>query len=179
MNWIKTALAGVWVLELDPKQDDRGLFARAWCRDEAAGRGLTPEWVQMNVSVSRRAGTLRGLHWQAPPWEEAKLVRCVRGAIWDVAVDLRPGSPTRLRWHGEELSADNRRALYVPEGCAHGLLTLTGDAEVHYLVSRRYTPEAERGARWDDPLLAIAWPRPVAVISEKDSRWPPLQEEGP
>jgi dTDP-4-dehydrorhamnose 3,5-epimerase len=179
MKWEQTAVAGLWRLELESRGDDRGFFARGWCAREAAAHGLNPAWVQMNASLSRHAGTLRGLHWQAAPWEEVKLVRCVRGAIWDVGVDLRPGSPTYLRWHGEELSAENRRALYVPEGCAHGFLSLTPDAEVHYLVSQFYAPEAERGARWDDPALAIAWPRAVEVISDKDSRWPFLGEVRP
>jgi dTDP-4-dehydrorhamnose 3,5-epimerase len=175
MIWQQTALSGVWVLDIESREDERGFFARGWCQREAAERGLHPAWVQMNMSLSRRAGTLRGMHWQEAPWREAKLVRCVAGALWDVAVDLRAGSPTYLRWHGEELSARNRRALYVPEGCAHGLLTLEDNTEVHYLVSQHYAPEAERGARWDDPLLAIAWPRPVEVISAKDSRWPLLE----
>lgn len=174
MIWKKTAISGVWVLEIETIEDHRGFFARGWCRREAAEHGLNPVWVQLNTSLSKRAGTLRGLHWQAAPWQEAKLVRCVRGALWDVAVDLREGSPTYLRWHAEELSARNRRAMHVPEGCAHGLLTLEDDTEVHYLVSQHYAPEAERGARWDDPSLAIAWPRAVEVISAKDSSWPLL-----
>jgi dTDP-4-dehydrorhamnose 3,5-epimerase len=178
MKWIQTRLEHVWVLEPEPREDVRGAFARGWCSREAAGRGLSPVWVQMNTSVSRRSGTLRGLHLQAPPWEEAKLVRCIRGAIWDVAVDLRPGSATRLRWHGVELSAANRRALYVPEGCAHGFVTLEENTEVLYLVSQYYAPEAERGVRWDDPALAISWPREASVVSDKDRGWPPVREGG-
>ena len=176
MKWIRTALDGVWVLEPEPREDKRGSFARAWCIREAAEHNLKPAWVQMNLSLNHRAGTLRGLHWQAAPWQEAKLVRCVKGAVWDVAVDLRSGSPTYLSWHGEELNDANRRALYVAEGCAHGFLTLTDGVEVHYLVSNYYAPEAERGARWDDPALSIAWPRTVEVISDKDAAWPPLGE---
>ena len=179
MKWLRTDLAGVWVLELEPKEDERGFFARGWCASEAAGHGLSPVWVQMNVSFSKQAGTLRGLHWQAAPWEEAKLVRAARGAIWDVAVDLREGSPTLHQWHAEELSAENRRALYVPEGCAHGFITLEDTTEAHYQVSQSYTPEAERGARWDDPLLAIAWPRTPVVISAKDASWPPVSGARP
>jgi dTDP-4-dehydrorhamnose 3,5-epimerase len=175
MIWHETAVAGVWVLELQSFDDERGFFARAWCRREAAEHGLNPVWVQMNMSASKRAGTLRGLHWQDEPWQESKLVRCVQGSLFDVAVDLRPDSPTYLSWHGEELTSRNRRALYVPEGCGHGILTLENDTEVHYMVSQHYAPEAERGARWDDPLLGIAWPRSVEVISRKDSRWPLLE----
>ena len=134
--------------------------------------GLRPRWVQANTSLSRDVGTLRGMHYQKAPWQEAKLVRCTRGAIYDVIIDLRPASPTFLRWVGAELTADNHRALYVPEDFAHGFLTLTGDVEISYLVSQFYTPQAECGVRWNDPAVGIRWPREVSVISEKDARWP-------
>jgi dTDP-4-dehydrorhamnose 3,5-epimerase len=163
-----TPLAGACVVELDPHLDARGGFARSFCEREFEARGLATRWPQANVSWSRAAHTLRGLHWQAAPFAEAKLVRCTAGAIHDVIVDLRRGSPTRLRWFALELSAKNRRALYVPEGFAHGFLTLEDDSEVSYWMSARHAPEAARGLRFDDPRLAIDWPAPPRVISERD-----------
>jgi dTDP-4-dehydrorhamnose 3,5-epimerase len=167
-----TELDGAFVIDLEPKADERGLFARAWCEEELGRQGLDTRVAQCNLSCNHRRGTLRGLHYQAPPHAEVKLVRCTRGAVYDVIADLRPESRTYLRWIGVELSADNRTAIYVPEGFAHGYQTLTDDAETYYQVSVPYAPSAERGVRWDDPALAIDWPLPDPILSEKDSAWP-------
>jgi dTDP-4-dehydrorhamnose 3,5-epimerase len=176
-----TGLAGAFVIELDTIHDERGFFARSWCSTEFAEHGLNSRLVQCNVSRNRAKGTLRGMHYQAPPHEEAKLVRCTLGAIFDVMIDMRPSSSTYLKWFGAELSAENHRSLYIPEGFAHGFLTLTDESEVFYQMSEFYAPQAARGLRWDDPLLAISWPGPVAVISERDRTYPdfrPGQSEG-
>ena len=172
MKVVETALAGVLVLEIEPIEDERGFFARTWDRAELRSRGLTADLDQVSVAFNRVAGTLRGLHYQAAPHEEAKTVRCTAGAIFDVAVDLREGSPTRHQWVGVELSATNHRSLYVPEGCAHGYLTLTDDAEVQYQISAPYRPDAARGYRWDDPTFAIGWPVDVRCISSRDAALP-------
>ena len=162
-------------LDVEPHGDDRGqFFARTLCRDEFAERGLVIEFVQGSVSVNPTAGTLRGMHWQAAPHGEAKLIRCVRGAIWDVIVDLRPGSSSFRRWLGVELTAENQRALYVPEEFAHGFQTLRDDFEVEYLISTPYAPSAARGLRYDDPALSIEWRLPVTRISAADRAWPLL-----
>jgi dTDP-4-dehydrorhamnose 3,5-epimerase len=142
MKFTPTRVAGAWLVELEPRSDDRGFFARAWCRDEFASHGLTPALAQCNLAVSYKAATLRGLHYQVAPHEEAKLVRCTTGAIFDVLVDLRRDSPTFKRWFGAELTASNRHMLYVPEGCAHGYLTLADESEVFYQVSSSYAPAA-------------------------------------
>ena len=161
------------LVELERHEDERGSLARAWSRDEFAERGLETAFVQANIAHSRRRGTLRGLHYQLPPNEEVKLVRCVRGAIYDVVVDLRPDSPSYRGWHGEELTAESGRALYVPAGCAHGYLTLVDATETFYEVTAAYSPRDERGVRWDDPAFAIRWPDVDALlISEKDRGWP-------
>jgi dTDP-4-dehydrorhamnose 3,5-epimerase len=170
----RTDIAGVVVVRAEPLADDRGMFARTYCAREFAAAGLNPTVAQANVSFNVRAGTLRGMHFQHPPAAEAKLVRCTRGRVYDVAVDLRPGSPTYLRHVGRVLDADAHEALYVPEGCAHGYLTLEDGSEVAYQVSAFYAPGAEGGLRWDDPVLAIDWPAPVRVISPKDASWPLL-----
>lgn len=172
MIFRETPLAGSFVLEPERSEDDRGFFARTYDRDAFADRGLDPEVVQCSVSYNRRRGTLRGLHFQAAPREETKLVRCTRGRIWDVIVDFRPGSPTHGRHFATVLSADEGTALYVPKGMAHGLLTLEDETEVFYQISERYSPEHFRGYRWDDPTFAIPWPEPVTVISDKDSNLP-------
>lgn len=172
MNFIETALPGVVIVAPDLKGDERGFFARTWCAEEFAMHGLAARVAQCNLSYNRTRGTVRGLHYQAPPAAEDKLVRVVRGAIFDVAVDLRPDSPTFLQWVGVELTADNRQALYVPKGCAHGFQTLTDDAELFYQMSEFYAPALACGVRWDDPLFAIAWPLPVQVISERDANYP-------
>lgn len=169
-----TAVPGVAIIDLKLLEDDRGFFARTFCRQEFIDAGLEPLVEQCNMSFNHRAGTLRGMHLQVAPAPEAKLVRCTRGAIVDQIVDLRPGSPTRLRSVSVELTADNRRALYVPPFFAHGYQTLTDDAEVFYQVSGAYTPGTERGLRYDDPALGLTWPVPVAVISDKDRSWDDL-----
>ncbi|NJK90164.1 MAG: dTDP-4-dehydrorhamnose 3,5-epimerase [Myxococcales bacterium] len=168
----------VKLIELELREDDRGWFARAFCAQELEAQGLPARFVQANMSGNKRKGTLRGLHYQVPPAAEAKLVRCVRGAVFDVAVDVRQDSPTFGRWFGAELSADNRRAMFVPESFAHGYLALTDGAEVLYQVSAFYTPGAERGFRYDDPFFGITWPIPVEVLSEKDASWPPHEVNG-
>jgi dTDP-4-dehydrorhamnose 3,5-epimerase len=168
----ETALRGAFVVELDPLRDERGFFARSWCANEAADHGIDPRVVQCNVSFNRAKGTLRGLHYQVAPHAEAKLVRCTQGAVHDVIVDLRPDSPTYLGHVGLLLSAENRKMLFVPEGFAHGFLTLADDSEVFYQMSEFYSPVAARGVRWDDPAFAIEWPAPVAVISDRDRSYP-------
>ncbi len=175
MRFLETAVEGAYVIELEPLGDDRGFFARQWCAREFEARGLASAWAQINTSVSAVAGTLRGMHFQKAPWGEAKFVRCVSGALYDVVLDLRAASPTRGRWAAAELTAGNRRAMYAPSGCAHGFLTLRDDTEAFYLVSAAYHPESESGVRWDDPAFAIAWPSGVACISEKDRRWADFQ----
>jgi dTDP-4-dehydrorhamnose 3,5-epimerase len=178
MKFTPTGLEGAWIVDIEPRGDARGFFARTWCDKEAAAVGLHPKWVQANTSFSRDVGTLRGMHCQGAPWQEAKLVRCTRGAIFDAIVDVRPASATYLKWFGAELSAENHRALYVPEDFAHGFLTLTGDVEIQYLVSQFYAPQAERGLRYDDPAVGIQWPGKVVVISEKDANWPDAKGAG-
>lgn len=175
MKFIPTGLEGAWVIDIEPRGDERGFFARTWCDKEAAEVGLNPRWVQANTSYSKDVGTLRGMHYQAAPWQEVKLIRCTRGTIFDAIIDIRPASPTYLKWFGVELSAENHRAIYVPEDFAHGFITLTGDVEIQYMVSQFYAPESERGMRWNDPAVGIEWPRGVEVISEKDSRWPYIE----
>lgn len=172
MIFTATELPGATIVDLDRRVDERGSFARAYCEREFAAHGLPARMVQTNVSVTHRAGTVRGMHFQAAPHQEDKLVRCMRGAIWDVAVDLRPQSPTYCRWMGVELSESNGRMLLVPKGFAHGFVTLTDDAAVCYQMSEFYAPGAERGARHDDPAFGIAWPVPVLQVSDKDRQWP-------
>jgi len=169
-----TPLAGAFVVEPERREDERGFFARSFCESEFRAQGLNPAVAQCNVSWNRRKGTLRGLHFQSKPHEEAKLVRCTRGAIWDVIVDLREGSATRHRWHAAELSAENRRALYVPRGFAHGFQTLADDSEVLYQMSEFYHPESSRGLRWDDPVFGISWPLPDPIVSPRDRAYAPL-----
>lgn len=163
-----TEIAGAYNVRLEPILDERGFFGRSWCQKEFAQRGLNPRLVQCNVSVSTRKGTLRGMHYQAPPFEESKLVRCTRGSIYDVVLDLRPHSPSFRRWVAAVLTADDRNMLYVPEGCGHGFLTLEDHSEVFYQMSEYYHPEAARGVRWNDPAFGIVWPEKVQVISERD-----------
>jgi len=178
LKFAPTPLAGAYVVELERLQDERGFFARSFCQEEFRRHGLKPAIAQCNVSWNRRRGTLRGLHFQAAPHEEAKVVRCTRGAIWDVIVDLRKGSATARRWHAVELTADNRRALYIPAGFAHGFQTLAEDSEVLYQMSEFYHPESARGVRWDDPTLAIPWPLKDPVMSPRDREFPVL-DAGP
>ena len=182
MRFHPTPLRGAYLIEPEPHADERGCFARTWCHDEFAAAGLSAAWVQCNASHNRLAGTLRGLHYQAEPRPEVKLVRCTRGAAFDVIADVRPGSPTYGCWFAAELTAENRRALYVPAGFAHGFQTLCDDTELFYQMSERYDPALARGVRWDDPGLAIRWPdAAVRIISPRDEALPRLAyliEEG-
>lgn len=172
MRAIGEPLPGVRLLELAPRFDERGFFARAYCRATLADHEVDLPVAQANLSSSRARGTLRGLHYQLPPSAEIKLVLCLTGAVWDCVLDLRPGSPTFGRWAAEELSAANRRAMLVPEGCAHGFLTLEPDSLVLYMVSAAHDPARERGVRFDDPRFAIAWPFPPRVVSARDRAHP-------
>ncbi|WP_084113187.1 dTDP-4-dehydrorhamnose 3,5-epimerase [Belnapia moabensis] len=179
MKYNKTNLQDAWLVEIELRGDDRGSFARTMCADEFAARGMINSFAQQNMSVSAKAGTLRGLHFQRAPHTEAKLVRCTRGVILDVIVDLRSNSPSYLKHEAFELSAENRKQLYVPPGFAHSFQTLVDDCEVSYLVSAAYAPQAEGGLRYDDPLLNISWPRPITAISAKDTTWPYLNPDAP
>jgi len=172
MIFHETTVDGVCVVEIERHEDERGFFARTWDTDVFARRGLNGRVVQCSISHNRRRGTLRGLHYQAAPHEEAKLVHCPGGAIFDVAVDLRPRSRTFGRWFGVELSAQNQLELYIPEGCAHGFLTLCDDAKVAYQISEFHNPEATRGVRWNDPAFGIEWPGEVLVTNERDRNYP-------
>lgn len=175
MKFEELSLGGAYVIHPEPFEDERGTFARVFCRSEFEQRGLNPSIAQCNVSRNRSKGTLRGLHYQAAPHAEVKLVRCTRGAVFDVLVDVRKGSSTYLQWEGVELSDRVGQAVYVPEGFAHGYQALMDDAEVLYMVSEFYAPGAERGIRWDDPLLGIAWPLRNPIVSAKDSSHPALE----
>jgi dTDP-4-dehydrorhamnose 3,5-epimerase len=172
MIFQETKLPGVFEIRIERMQDERGFFARSWCRKEFEVHGLNPSLVQCNISVSKRKGTLRGVHYQAAPYWEAKLVRCTRGAIYDVAVDLRRESPTFKQWAAIVLTADDRNMAFIPEGCAHGFLTLDDETEVFYQMSEFYNAGSARGVRWDDPAFRIQWPAKVEVISERDGAYP-------
>jgi dTDP-4-dehydrorhamnose 3,5-epimerase len=172
MQFHLTTFRDAWLIQLDAIRDSRGFFARTFCVDEFAAHGLETHFPQHSLSCSARKGTLRGMHYQRPPHSEIKLVRCVKGTIWDVIIDIRPDSPTYRRWEGFELSERNGCQLYIPKGFAHGFQTLSEDAEVNYLISERYVAEAARGIRHNDPSFAIQWPLPVSEISAKDLRWP-------
>jgi dTDP-4-dehydrorhamnose 3,5-epimerase len=174
MIFEQTGLAGALVIEPERMADSRGFFARTFCAREFAEHGLAERFVQSSVSFNTRSATLRGMHFQIAPHREAKLVRCTAGAIWDAIVDLRAGSPTRMKWFGVELSADNRRALYIPEGFAHGFITLQPNSEVFYEMSEFFAPAAARGLRWNDPALGIVWPKQPEVIAERDASYPDL-----
>jgi dTDP-4-dehydrorhamnose 3,5-epimerase len=169
-------LQGIYLVHPEPKRDERGFFARAWCEKEFEDAGIRARWVQANLSRNPRKGTFRGLHWQVPPHEEAKLVRCTRGKIIDVVVDIRQDSPNYLRCDRFVLSAEEGTALFVPEGFAHGFLTLEDDTEVFYLVSAPHCPSAEKGLRWNDPAVRIELPFPPVFLSSKDASWPLLQQ---
>ncbi len=173
VKFLPTELEGAYLLELERREDERGFFARTWCRDELADHGLVTDLAQCSISRNAVAGTLRGMHFQTSPHEEAKLVRCTKGAVFDVIVDLRPGSPTHAEWLGVELDAERGTALYVPKGFAHGFQTLVDGAELLYMISDPYVPEASSGVRWDDPAFGIEWP-PVDVrtLSDRDLSWP-------
>lgn len=173
MRFVPTELPDAYIVELEPRDDERGFFARTWCRDELADQGLVAEVAQCSISRNALAGTLRGMHFQNAPHEEAKLVRCTRGAIYDVIIDLRPGSAAHGRWIGVELDAERGTALYVPKGFAHGFQTLVDGAEVFYMISTPYAPDAASGVRWDDPAFGIEWPKAdTRTISERDRSWP-------
>ena len=174
MKFARCAIEGAFIVDLEPQADERGYFARTYCREEFERHGLTPDITQCSVSQNRLKGTLRGMHYQAAPDGEAKLVRCTRGALFDVIVDLRPGSPSYRRWLGVELDADQGRMLFIPEGCAHGFLTLRDDTHVYYQISTPFRPASARGFRWDDPSVGIAWPGEPTVISDKDRALPYL-----
>jgi dTDP-4-dehydrorhamnose 3,5-epimerase len=175
MIFSETTLAGAQIIDVTRVEDQRGFFARCFSADEFAARGLPAAMPQCSISFNARKGTLRGMHFQAPPHAEDKLVRCTAGAVFDVIVDLRPESPTRRRWFGVELTAANRRSLFVPRGFAHGFVTLQDDSEVLYMISTPYAPGFDRGVRWNDPALAIDWPIEPAVISARDAAYPLLE----
>ncbi len=172
MKFTALPLQGAFVIEPEPITDERGFFARTFCREEFSAHGLNPALAQCSVSFNKRKGTLRGMHYQKKPHEEVKLVRCTSGAIYDVIIDLRPDSPTFKRWEGIELSSDNRKAVYIPEGFAHGFLTLIDDCEVFYQMSEVFHSECAAGVRWDDPVFDIEWPDEVGVMSERDKNYP-------
>ena len=173
MIFVETPLPGAYVIEVERLEDERGFFARSWCAREFAAKGLDSQLVQCNVSVNKRKGTLRGLHYQIPPHAEAKLVRCTRGSLYDVIVDLRKDSPTFLKWFAIELTATNHRMLYIPKLFAHGFQTLEDDTEIFYQMSEFYSPGDARGARWDDPLFAITWPQgEQKIVSSRDASYP-------
>ncbi len=172
MIFAQTRVNGAYVIDLERRADQRGYFARAWCQREFEAHGLTARLAQVNVSANVRKGTLRGMHYQVSPYQEAKVVSCTRGVIYDVVLDLRRESPTYLRWHAVELTADNRRMLYIPEGCAHGFQTLAEETELLYLMSEFYSPEHARGVRYNDSAFGIRWPLPVESISDTDRAWP-------
>ena len=177
MQFHKTPLAGAYLIDLEKRGDDRGFFARTFCQREFGELRLPTEFVQVNNSLSAERGTLRGMHYQLAPNAETKLVRCIRGSLWDCIVDLRPDSATFGQWFGEELSAENRRMMLVPKGFAHGFITLTDDAEAFYFVDEFYAPEQERGVRWNDPKFGIKWPIEPVVLSEKDTAHPDFDPE--
>jgi dTDP-4-dehydrorhamnose 3,5-epimerase len=173
MQFTRTSIEGVHVIDSDVFVDDRGAFVIAWIREEFAARGLNTDITQASIALTRQRGSIRGMHYQAPPFEEAKAIRVTQGAVFDVAVDLRPDSPTYLKWVGCELSAANRRLMYVPAGCAHGYQTLTNDAEILYFVSTPYSPPHQRGVRWNDPAFAIEWPLgDPTSINDRDANYP-------
>ena len=172
MIFAETRLKGSYIIDPELLSDDRGLFARTWCQREFRAHGLNTNVAQCNISYNAKKGTLRGMHYQTAPFEEAKLARCTAGAIFDVIIDLRPHSATFREWISVELDAGNRRMLYIPEGFAHGFMTLKDNTEVFYQMSEFYMPEYARGVRWDDPAFNIPWPIDVTTISEKDARYP-------
>jgi dTDP-4-dehydrorhamnose 3,5-epimerase len=178
VKFSQTPVAGAWLVEIEPLADERGFFARSFCAQDFAAHGLSPSFAQWSISHNTSAGTLRGLHYQAQPHAEAKLVRCTRGAIYDVVLDLRRGTPGFGRWHAVELSAQNRCALYVPEGCAHGFQTLLDDSEVSYSISTPFVAAAARGVRWNDPAFGIIWPLPVGMISARDRELADFTDSG-
>ncbi len=176
MKFAQTRLPGVWSIDLEPREDERGFLARTYCENEFAEHGLNIRWPQCNLTLTRKRGMLRGMHFQAEPKPEIKLIRCAAGSIYDVLVDVRQGSPTFGQWEGFELNAQNRRALYVPGGIAHGFQCLTDHCEVFYQMSEFYFPELARGLRWNDPQVGIKWPLPDPILSERDKQLPLLAD---
>ena len=172
MKFNETRISGVFEIQIEPVPDERGFFARTWCREEFAAHGLASELAQGSISFSPRKGTLRGLHYQVVPHGEAKVIRCSRGAVYDVALDLRPSSPTFRGWFDVILDSEKRNMLYIPQGCAHGFLTLQQECEVLYLMSEPYDADSARGVRWNDPAFGIAWPDRVELISDRDRNFP-------
>ena len=172
MKFEESKISGAFEIAPESIPDERGFFARTWCQNEFALHGLNSRLVQCNISFNSRAGTLRGMHYQVAPHAESKLVRCTQGAIYDVVVDMRAESPTFKNWFGAELTAENHLMIYVPEGCAHGFITLKDKTEVFYQMSEFYKPESARGVRWDDPAFKISWPTKVQVISDRDRNYP-------
>jgi dTDP-4-dehydrorhamnose 3,5-epimerase len=172
MLFQQCTVAGAWLIEPTPHEDQRGRFMRAWCAQEFRDHGIGFTPLQANMGLSRRRGTIRGMHFQVAPALEAKLVRCTRGALFDVVVDMRSESPTYLRWYGAELTADNGRMLYVPVGCAHVCQSLVDETEFHYMASAVFASKQATGVRYDDPALAIEWPQPVSLVSDQDRNWP-------
>jgi len=175
MKFIETNLKGAYVIELEPMEDERGFFARSFCQKEFEEHGLNLRTVQCNISFNKKKGTLRGMHYQVAPYEEAKLVGCIRGAIYDVIIDLRPNFPTYRQWFAVELSAEDYKMLYVPEGFAHGFQTLENNTVVFYQMSEFYHAECARGVRWDDPVFGIEWPVKKLVISPRDQSYKPFK----
>lgn len=176
--FVPTSLPGAFIVDIDRRNDDRGFFARTWCRREFAEMGLNADLAQCNVSYTKRRGTLRGMHWQAAPHSEVKLVRCTRGSIWDTIIDLRSESPTYMKHLGVELTAASGRAIYIPEGMAHGFVTLEDDCEVSYQMSEFHEPAAARGIRWNDPAFAIEWPIADPILHPRDASYPDFQGNG-
>ena len=172
MIFLETPLKGAFVIDLERITDDRGFFARAWAKEEFAAHGLNANIAQTNMSKTMRSGTFRGFHWQEPPLEEAKTVRCISGSVFNVIIDMRPDSETYTQWFGVDLSAENAKMLYIPERFANGFLITTDDTVLLYNVSRPYAPGGERGVRWDDVAIGVEWPAPVEFVSEKDQAWP-------
>lgn len=172
MRFSPLCLPGAFLIEIEPASDERGFFARAWCEEEIAAHGLDTRIAQCSISYNQRRGTLRGMHYQTAPREEAKVVRCTQGVVYDVLLDLRPDSPTYCKWAAEELSARNRRAVYIPPGVAHGFQTLSDEAELFYQISQPYDGSLARGVRWDDSTFDIAWPEPVSSLSDRDRQYP-------
>lgn len=172
MKFTETKLKGVWIIEIEPREDNRGFFARQWCQKEFESHGLNAGIKQMNVGFTHKAAGVRGLHFQLAPHAENKTVRCTRGALYDVAVDIRPDSATYKQWVGAELTADNHRSLYISEGFAHGYQTLVDNTEILYLTTAFHAPDSARGYRFDDPIFGIAWPLPAGIVSPNDLAWP-------
>jgi dTDP-4-dehydrorhamnose 3,5-epimerase len=172
MKFIKTPLDGAYLIELEPIADERGFFARSWCQEEFSSHGLNPNLAQCSISFNKKRGILRGMHYQEEPYQEAKLVRCYSGAIYDVILDLRPTSPSHRMWFAAELTATNRTMIYLPEGFAHGFQTLADNCELFYQISESYNPECTRGVRWNDPTFAIQWPIADRIISDRDRSFP-------